>query len=331
MQRPGYRRLRFCRPSALHIVVCQRGKLVCESVVLSGHAPPPSRPRYPPSQPPPPPQQVVQSDLVAATDGSFLFLPVDVAPTAPSPLGSGSAVVVGRWLSSRSSFTASMFFASSHSDVLVQPTMAGLPMIWAPAASVTLSAVPLPQPPAAACSSPMGGVWGSPHWLLNLTRGGGGSLTGDCSALSVTAAVLVGGAGAKLLVVSGKVPLATPRSVSSSVPDVDAVCAATGWSLVATPRSHIDVRIFAIAIGFDGGAGGGGGGGGSALQGVLLAAKRTDGSASGGHVVSEDFVARDSKSVGERWVFPCSLAASAAAAPCARALLALLASCFVWW
>ncbi len=108
-----------------------------------------------------------------------------------------------------------MFFASSYNDVLMQPIMAGLPMIWAPAAVVTLSAVPLPLPSTAACSSPLGGVWGSPHWQLNLTRGGGGSLTGDCSTLSVTAAVLVGGADAQLLVVSGEVQsTAAARPVS---------------------------------------------------------------------------------------------------------------------
>ena len=98
--------------------------------------------------------------------------------------------------------------------------------------------------------------------------------------------------------------------------------------MVTTPRSPIDVRIFAIA---SGGGGGGGAASGSALHGVLLAAKTGDGSGGSlGQVVSEDFVVRDTKSSGERWVFPCTLAASAAAAPYAHALLALLASCSLW-
>ncbi len=136
-----------------------------------------------------------------------MFLPVDVHPTVQSPLGSGSAVVVGKWQHNRSSLAATMFFAAAYSDVLMQPKMADLPIIWAPAAVVTLFAVPLPQPSVSACSSPLGGVWGSAHWQLNLTLGGGGSLTGDCSILSVTAAVLVGGADPKLLVVSGELQI----------------------------------------------------------------------------------------------------------------------------
>ena len=157
---------------------------------------------------------VTQSESVAVTDGAFVFIAVDVEPAVPrSPLPDGSAFVVGEWRSDRSLLLATLFVATALSDAaaLMQPQMAGLPFIWAPSAVVTLSRLPLPPPSLSACSSPQGGVWGGGHWILNLTQGGGGLLKGDCSSLSVTGAVFVGGASPKLLVVTGESSLFCSR------------------------------------------------------------------------------------------------------------------------
>ena len=154
---------------------------------------------------------VTQSESVAVTDGTIAFIAVELVPTvASSPLPNGSAVVVGEWRSNRSSLLASLFVASGLDAA--PPQMAGLPFIWAPSAVVTLSGLSLPRPIVSTCASPQGGLWGGDHWILNLTRSGGGSLKGDCSTLSVTGAVLVGGASPKLLVVSGDSPRCSARN-----------------------------------------------------------------------------------------------------------------------
>lgn len=148
---------------------------------------------------------VTQTVPIAVSDGWLVFIPLQITPTAASPLPKGIAVLAGRWSPNRTSLTASLFFAADANDVpvLMQSSMAGLPLIWSSSAAVVLSAAALPSLPAAECSSPQPSVWGGVHWQLNLTQGGGGELLGDCCRLSVSAAVLVAAANSRLLVVAG--------------------------------------------------------------------------------------------------------------------------------
>jgi hypothetical protein len=146
--------------------------------------------------------RVTQSEP-AVTDGTLAFIPVEVAPIATSPLPSGNAVLLGEWRANRSQMIASLSFSAVASDALLQPRMAGLPVILSPSAVVTLSALPQ-KVPVESCASLHVGVWGGTHWILNVSSGGSGVITGDCSKLSVTAAVLVGAADPKLLVVAGE-------------------------------------------------------------------------------------------------------------------------------
>jgi hypothetical protein len=144
---------------------------------------------------------VAQSEL-AVTDGTIAFIPLEVSTILRSPLPGGVALLLGHWQSDRAELLATLFFADALSRPLIQQRMAGLPIIWAAGAVVTLSAAPLPPPLLSECSSPQKGLWGGVHWVLDLS-GTGGSLDGDCSSLNVTGAVVIAGADMQLLVVAG--------------------------------------------------------------------------------------------------------------------------------